>query len=300
MIRTAPYIALAAVVLLGSCQGTKRMYAGEARPPEEVAVVEATSLSFGASVVDGLTSPFSLGMTTVEAPDYITIVSVDGESVKSESVELLPGLHTIVANGTAQPGGGYQRIAGLGQLEFEAAAGRTYALTGKWSAHSPPWAFELREKGASELVATSEPRFEDLTVTAPEFGTEPWELAEWKKVMDSESLSYTQNGETVGKWTQLVEVLRLPLEDTDLSLEEAAEQMAKAKRKAHASVDLTYADGLWTERWASTWKRKSKWQWGVTVGTVEQGFMHLWVYASREPFNEALQTEWESRFRAAR
>lgn len=298
MNKTSPLLLLVAAALLASCQGTKRMYEGEARPPEEIALVETESQSFGDGIVDGLTSPFATGMMAVETPDSITIDSVDGESARAGSVELLPGFHTIVASGAAQVPVTRQRIGGLGRLEFEAVAGRTYTVTGKWSRHTPPWAYELRENGVDDLIATSEPRFEDLTIKEPDLGTEIWDLVDWKKSLDAESLSYTQNGEPVTKWTQLVEVLRLPLEDPDLSLEEAAEEMAKAKRKDRVKVDVTYADGLWTERWVSTWRRKSKWQWGVAVGTVENGFMNLWVYASREPFDEALQTKWEARFRA--
>ena len=133
---TVSLVLLVAVSVLSGC-GTTQAYRGEARSPDQVAIIKP-----------GL-----------KAGPKAEIISVDGRKLGSDEdkVEVLPGRHTISARVIVSDGEHMTIITTPMELHLDAKAGHTYLLFGEASGggwFSPPTEFGIwiQDKDSNTLV----------------------------------------------------------------------------------------------------------------------------------------------------
>lgn len=129
-------VLLVAVSVLSGC-GTMQAYPGEARSPDQVAIIKPGH-RFGPNA---------------------EIISIDGRKLGSgeDRVEVLPGRHTISARVIVSNGEDMTVITNPMELHLDAQAGHTYLLFGEASGggwFSPPTEFGIwiQDKDSNTLV----------------------------------------------------------------------------------------------------------------------------------------------------
>jgi len=239
--------------------------------------------------------------------DSLRIDRVDGEEADATRVAVLPGARVIEVTGTHEDSSvdvPSEWRAHRARLEFEASAGTSYRILAFRTTRAWPWAYAVVDEGADEVVAHTEPAFDDLQV--PRLDPEEfdgWALIDWKTFYDGELLRYVPTGEEALRFKSArIEVLRRPLAGAELDLEQLAEiGDADFPGNLRQEKELRIEDGVWIKRWRFDWQVLSVFRddgWGVTVGTVADGVEFQWRYCARGEVDAMSQDDWERRLRA--